>query len=59
MAVASRWDGTVPTYDFIGLSTEAKPTVDINGNELEDGCTYREVNTGEWYILYKGTWYQQ
>ena len=39
--------------DMIGLSTESKPT-----NEV-DGTTFYEVDTSEFYIFYKGTWYLQ
>ena len=39
--------------DYIGLSTESKPTSDV------DGSTYLEVDTSDLYIYYKGTWYKQ
>ena len=39
--------------DLIGLSTESKPTNQI------DGTTYYEVDTMVLYIYYKGTWYKQ
>lgn len=39
--------------DIIGLSTEAKPTSEVNGT------TYLEVNTSDLYIYYEGTWYKQ
>lgn len=39
--------------DLIGLSTEAKPSNQI------DGTTFYCVDTSEFYIYYKGTWYKQ
>lgn len=39
--------------DLIGLSTETKPT-----NEV-DGTTYYEVDTSKFFIIYNGTWYEQ
>lgn len=39
--------------DLIGLSTESKPTNQI------DGTTFYEVDTMVLYIYYKGTWYKQ
>lgn len=40
--------------DIVGLSTEEKPT-----ENLQDGTTYYTVDTQEFYIYYKGTWYKQ
>lgn len=40
--------------DYVGLSTEEKPTEDI-----EDGSTFLEVDKGDTYIFYEGTWYKQ
>lgn len=40
-------------FDYLGLSTEEKPT------EIVDGSTYYEVDTGAFYLAYKGTWYLQ
>ena len=40
--------------DFIGLSDEDKPTTNIG-----DGSTFYEVDTGKFYIYYKGEWYKQ
>lgn len=40
--------------DIVGLSTETKPTTGI-----ENGTTYYTVDTQEFYIFYKGTWYKQ
>lgn len=39
--------------DFLGLSSEEKPT------QVVDGSTYYEVDTTNFYIYYKGTWYKQ
>lgn len=50
MANQVKWDFR---GDFIGLSTEPKPN-----NEI-DGTTFYEVDTGNFYILYNGTWYLQ
>ena len=40
--------------DYIGLSTEEKPIEDVN-----DGSTLLEVDTGDSYIFYQGNWYKQ
>lgn len=40
--------------DFIGLSSESKPTTRIG-----DGSTYLEVDTKKLYVYYNGTWYEQ
>lgn len=42
------------TIDFLGLSTEEKPTENI-----VDGSTFYAVDTVELYVYYKGTWYLQ
>ena len=39
--------------DIVGLSTEEKPL------NQQDGTTFYEVDTGVFFIYYKGTWYQQ
>lgn len=39
--------------DIIGLSTDEKPSNQI------DGTTFYEVDTSNFYIYYKGTWYEQ
>lgn len=39
--------------DFIGLSTEEKPT------KVVTGSTYYEVDTGEFFIYYVNQWYEQ
>lgn len=40
--------------DLIGLSTEAKPQENVI-----DGTTFYEVDTTNFFIFYKGTWYNQ
>ena len=42
--------------DLIGLSTEEKP---LTGEKVVDGSTFYEVDTGKFFIFYKGTWYEQ
>lgn len=42
-------------WDFLGLSTESKPTT---GENVTDGSTYFECDTSKMYIYYKGTWYE-
>lgn len=39
--------------DLIGLSTETKP------ENQKNGTTFYEVDTGAFFIYYKGTWYEQ
>lgn len=41
-------------FDYLRLSTEDKPT-----EEAVDGSTLYEVDTGAFYIFYKGEWYEQ
>lgn len=40
--------------DIVGLASETKPA-----SGIEDGTTYYTVDTQEFYIFYKGTWYKQ
>lgn len=42
-------------YDDIGLSTEPKP----DATNAAKGATYYEVDTGKFWIAYKGQWYDQ
>lgn len=42
-------------YDDIGLSTEEKP----DAESMVKGAIYYEVDTGKFYIAYKGQWYEQ
>lgn len=47
-------------FDLLGLSTEEKPTGKMNdGTPLQDGTSYYEVDTMNFYLYYKGTWYLQ
>lgn len=38
---------------LFGLSTETKPT------DVENGTTFYTVDTQEFFIFYKGNWYNQ
>ena len=40
-------------FDYLGLSTDSKPTNAVNGS------TFYEVNTSAFFIYYNGTWYEQ
>lgn len=40
-------------YDYIGLSTDTKPSTATNGS------TFYAVDTSKLYFLYKGTWYEK
>ena len=44
---------TLSRTDIVGLSTEEKP------NNQQDGTTFYEVDTGTFFIYYKGNWYEQ
>lgn len=49
-------------FDLLGLSSEwseAIPEVMEDGTPVIDGSTAYEVDTGKFYIFYKGTWYEQ
>lgn len=37
-------DGT-PRYDFMGKSTDTKPTVSFNGKPIKNGSTFFEMDT--------------
>lgn len=43
--------------DLLGLSTEEKPTAE--NENVVNGTTFYEVDTGDLYIFYNGTWYNQ
>ena len=45
-------------YDFLGLSTEAKPTP-ATSKLVVDGSTFFEVNTSKLFIFCRGTWYEK
>ena len=40
-------------FDYLGLSTDNKPTSAVNGS------TFYEVDSSTLYIYYEGTWYEQ
>ena len=44
-------------WDFIGLSTDSKPTA--TSNKVVDGSTFYEVNTSKLYIWVKDQWYEK
>lgn len=43
-------------WDFIGLSSESKPTT---GEYVTNGSTFYEADTSKLYIYYGGTWYEK
>ena len=44
-------------WDFIGLSTESKPTA--TSNKVVDGSTFYEADTSKLYIWTKDRWYEK
>lgn len=44
-------------WDFIGLSSEDKPTAD--NPKVTDGSTYFEADTSKLYFWTDGQWYQK
>jgi hypothetical protein len=49
-------------FDLLGLSSEwadGIPTVMEDGTPVINGSTAYEVDTGKFYIYYKGQWYEQ
>lgn len=44
-------------WDFIGLSTESKPTA--TSNKVVDGSTFYEVDTSKLYIWVNDQWYEK
>lgn len=44
-------------WDFIGLSTDSKPTA--TSNKVVDGSTFYEADTSKLYIWVKGEWYEK
>lgn len=44
-------------WDFLGLSTDSKPSVDTG--KVVNGSTFYEVDTSTVYIYYNGEWYEQ
>lgn len=49
-----RIDYASNALEYIGLSTETKPTENVS-----DGSSFLEVDTGILYVFYLGTWYEQ
>jgi hypothetical protein len=45
-------------WDFLGLSTDPKPTAETSEN-VTNGSTYYEPDTSKLYIYYDGTWYEK
>lgn len=45
-------------WDFIGLSTDDKPTPQTS-NKVTDGSTFYCSDTSKLYVFYKGTWYER
>lgn len=45
-------------WDFIGLSTDDKPTKATSEN-VTDGSTYYEVDTSKLYVYYGSEWYEK
>ena len=45
-------------WDFMGLSTEDKPTKATSEN-VTDGSTYYEVDTSKLYVFYGSEWYEK
>lgn len=45
-------------YDFIGLSTDIKPTPSTS-NRVVDGSTYYEADTSKLYFFTKNQWYNK
>lgn len=45
-------------WDFIGLSTEDKPTAETS-KKVCDGSTYYEADTSKLFVYYASTWYEK
>lgn len=45
-------------WDFIGLSSETKPTP-ATSDKVVDGSTYYEADTSKLYFWVKNNWYQK
>lgn len=45
-------------WDFIGLSTDTKPTPETS-EKVVDGSTYYEANTSKLYVYCKDNWYEK
>lgn len=48
---------TSTRWDFIGLSTEDKPTA--TSNKVVDGSTFYEADTSKLYIFVQGEWHEK
>lgn len=44
-------------WDFIGLSTDPKPTTETN--KVVDGSTFFEADTSDLYFWTRGQWYKK
>lgn len=44
-------------WDFIGLSTDSKPTA--TSNKVVDGSTFYEADTSKLYIWVNDQWYEK
>ena len=44
-------------WDFIGLSTDSKPTV--TDSKVTNGSTFYEADTSKLYFWTDGTWYEK
>ena len=49
---------TSTRWDFIGLSTDAKPTP-ATSNKVCDGSTFYEADTSKLYFWSKTQWYEK
>lgn len=45
-------------WDFIGLSTDTKPTP-TTSEKVTDGSTFYEADTSKLYFWYKDNWYEK
>lgn len=45
-------------WDFIGLSTDTKPTAETS-KRVVNGSTYYESDTSKYYIWYETQWYEK
>ena len=45
-------------YNFIGLSTETKPTP-ATSHKVVDGSTFFEADTSKLYFFTRGQWYEK
>lgn len=45
-------------WDFIGLSTDTKPTPQTSEGVV-NSSTFYEADTSKLYVYYEGTWYEK